>query len=602
MKKIKYSIMLLAVIILNACNDATFLQTERAPEFGWNNLSELQYAAVTPYRYMFYGGYGAMHSIIVTNQVMMSDCFRFLGNAEDYSTSQIYNRQMDLRVPEIESLYTKLYTVIGLTNNGLTFIQNKNDNPFKTSNSDELNEVKRIKGELYFMRAYAYYQLATIFCPPYGYADNNDKRILVKRDSVVYSGGDALKNAPVPTSEIYDLMVSDLKQAKALLPADWSTGMNDSYKDRSRANKWAASALLAQVYFTMQKFTGTESALTELDDVINNGGYTLTDNPFTNFNNNAASLLKSDAGNSEVLLWAFFADPRLLTEKTNTGLMHEALRYTHFNKCGRDARNGGNGNTSSGTSPKWSNFQLWLQMTLSKNTLIDMGWMNADGSEPVTATYDKRYWNENGHVAGYRNDYGLFFRYEGAYKDTTEYRIAIGIKQLGRRTSASDDGKYIISTKFGGWIDSTKTKQRIDKTEPVVLVNKYYRSTDGRLQNIPVIRLAELYLTRAMIKKRAGLGGQASDYNMVARRAWNSTLGGAYIDKSDAEVTENLILTERRKELAGEDAWYLAFCEALGYTIGQGDRPESSSNLTPPYSTAYWKNCIPLSELDFQKK
>jgi len=139
---------------------------------------------------------------------------------------------------------------------------------------------------------------------------------------------------------------------------------------------------------------------------------------------------------------------------------------------------------------------------------------------------------------------------------------------------------------------------------PVVLVNKHFRSTEGRLQNLPLIRLAELYLTRAMIKKQAGIPGWAADYNMVARRAWNATAAGsAYVDKSDSEVTERMILVERWKELAGEDGWYLPFCMAAGFEIGQGDRiPEDNTlSLTAPYSDDYWKNCIPLSELDFQK-
>jgi len=70
------------------------------------------------------------------------------------------------------------------------------------------------------------------------------------------------------------------------------------------------------------------------------------------------------------------------------------------------------------------------------------------------------------------------------------------------------------------------------------------------------------------------------------------------------EVRERDILVERWKELAGEDDWYLQYCAALGYEIGQGDRlpSENTPNIAPPYSDAYWKNCIPLSELDFQKK
>lgn len=590
MKNIKYILFVLLAFTFNACNNDDFFELQRPPQFPWNTVSELEFAAVSTYNTLFYGGWGAPQSNLLLNQVIQSDYFRYLGNVEGYPTEQVYKRKYTERIAEVEDLYTKLYSVIGLANNGLEFFRKTNDNPFPyASAADKTNNVNRIKGELLFMRAYAYYQLAITFCPAYGYGSNNDTRILVKRDHASFSSDDALNNAPATTGEIYDMIVADLKEAKKLLPTDWSDGMHISYKNRARANKWAASALLAQVYFTMKKFTGEESALTELNDIIENGGYSLVADPFTNFENSSTSISKSE--NPEVIMWQFFADSKMFTT------IHNSLRLTHFNKCARDAKNGGNGNTSTGSSPKWSNFHSWLQLTLAKNALVEMGWMNADGSEPLTATYDKRYWNEKTPITpGYRNERGLFYRYEGAYKDTTDYRIATGNTHLGKRTGASDDGKYIISNKHAALIGTN---------EPVVLVNKYFRTKDGKMQNIPLIRLAELYLTRAMIKKQAGIPGWADDYNAVARRAWNATLAGApYVDKTDTEVTERMILVERWKELAGEDSWYIPFCAAAGITIGQGDRTtaDATENITAPYANSYWSNCIPLAELDFQKK
>ncbi|NDP20805.1 MAG: RagB/SusD family nutrient uptake outer membrane protein [Paludibacter sp.] len=588
MKKIKYSILVLLTVFFTACDNDKFFEVQRAPESPWNSVQDLEFAAVSPYAAMMQGGWGAIQSNHALNQVIMSDYFRFLGNVEGYATDQVYKRRFQDKVADVEALYKKLYYVIGLANTGLEAYRTTNDNPFPfATDDDKQKNVKRIKGELLFMRAYAYYHLAINYCPVYGYGSNNDTKVLVKRDKATFSSIEALDNAPVSTGEIYDLIVSDLKEAKLLLPEDYTEGMHASYDSRSRANKWAASAFLAQVYFTMQKFTGAESALTELDDVIANGGYSLEADPFTNFNNQ--DILIKKANNKEVIFWAFFAD-NILSPTT-----HNAIRFTHFNKCGRDARNGGNGNNSGGSSPTWSNFQSWIQLTLAKNALVDMGWMNADGSEPNTAKWDKRY-NNPGTSSSYVNQYGLFYRYEGAYADTTAYRIAKGIKQLGKRKSASDNGKYIVDPKYAGLIGTE---------EPVVLVNKYFRSTDGRLQNIPLIRLAELYLNRAMIKKKANIGGWAADYNLVAKRAWNATLAGsAYIDKSDADISEHMLLVERWKELAGEDSWYIPFCEALGLEIGQGDRiaVDNTLNITAPYTDQYWKNCIPQGEIDFQNK
>lgn len=586
MKKLVFIKIMLVSLLFSSCQSDSFFEIQRAPQYPWNSVNEFEFAAVAPYKAMFHGGWSALYSCHALNQVMMSDYFRFLGNVEGYSTEQVYSRRFTDRVTEIEGMYGQLYKVIGLSNNGLEAFRTSNNNPFPyASAEDQEKNIKRIKGELLFMRAFAYYHLAVNFCPAYGYG-NDSLKILVKREKATYSAEEAMQNQPTTTGQIYNMIVSDLKQAKELLPADFTTGMHASYESRARVNKWAASAFLAQVYFTMRKFTGAESALTELDNVISNGGYSLESDLFKNYNNQDINPKRSV--NNEVIMWAFYADNVLSPS------IHNAIRYTHFSKCGRDAKNGGNGNTSTGTSPKWSNFHSWTQMVMGKNALMEMGWMNADGTEPAPAKFDKRYYNQ-GTDATQVNQYGLFYRYEGAFKDTTDYRIATGVaKTLGRRKGASDDGKYIIDQKFNTLIGQN----------PTVLVNKHFRTTDGRLQNLPLIRLAELYLTRAMIKKQAGIAGWAADYNMVARRAWNATAAGTpYVDKSDNDVTERMILVERWKELAGEDGWYVPFCMAAGFEIGQGDRTTANNtlNIKAPYSDAYWQNCIPLAELDFQK-
>lgn len=541
----------------------------------WKSVSGFDSSAVAAYNKYFLGGWGSLISIQRLNQVCLSDYFRWLGNEEGISIANSYNRTLQEVNPDLESYYYSLFANIKLCNAGLTFIDKNYGDPFPNASIDEkTNNITRIQGELYFMRAYCYYYLATNFCPSYNDINYMTyvplKLFIPKTISQYWSENTTHKS----TNDIYNQIVADLKKAKMYLPKAPTTGMNSAYGNRGRANYFTATAFLAQVYFTMGKFTGSESALTELDDVINNGGYALASNPFDCFNNNSITIDNTTPGVNEVIFWAFYAD--------NSSSLHSSLRFTQFNKCARDARNGGNGNTSTGTSPKWSNFHSWLQLVLAKSALVEMGWMNADGTEPIAATNDKRYWNNKTPIlAGYRNEMGLFYRYEGAYADTTAYRIAKGIRQLGRRTGASDDGKYIISSKYA---------TLIGQNEPVVLLNKYYRAIDGKKQNIPVIRLAELYLNRAIIKKRFGMSGYASDYNMVARRAWNESLSGVpYIDKSDSEVTERMILIERWKELAGEDDWYLPYCQALGYEVGKGDRINVDSNLKLPYTNAFFK-------------
>lgn len=574
MKKIVRYI-LSSVIALSLCSCDDFFEMERPPQIPINSLEDLEMAAVSPYSSLFYGGWGAFQSNNMLNEVLLSDYFKWIGNVEDYPTEELFMRRYNQRIQQISELYGKLYTTIGLCNSGLYFYETSNDNPLPyESEEDYERNIKRVKGELLFNRAYSYYYLANIFCPPYGYGRDEEK-ILVKRVKMVQSSADALDNAPSPTSEIYDLMISDLKAAIELLPEQWETGMHESYKSRGRANRWAAKALLAQVYFTMQRF---EDALKLYDDIIQNSGYDLEANPFSNFNNE--SILPQLSENNEVIMWMFYADDNL--SKTR----HNSLRLCQFNKAKVDAEQGGNGPDATGRVPNWS-FHDWIQVCMSPSALVKMGWITPEGKETEMALNDKRYYNQPGDAGAYINKEGLFYRFEGADPDKTAG---------SKRTGASSDGKYITIGKYSAYIG---------KNEPVVMVNKYFRSPTGRLQNQPLIRMGEIYLNRAAAKLKLGKAGWAADYNKVAARAWNSqTAGNAYTPKSDGDITQEVLRIERWKELAGEDSWYMRYCAALGLDIAAGERNQAgeyASINASNFAEAYWKNCIPLSgELDFQ--
>lgn len=573
MKTFKY-FMITSVMALAFCGCRDFFEMERPPQFPINTVADLEFAAVSPYNKIFYGGWGAFQSNHLLNEVMLSDHFKWIGNVEDYPTEDIYMRRFGQRISQIEELYGKLYTAIGVCNSGLSFYTESNDDPIPyASKEDKDLNVKRIKGELLFMRAYSYYYLSIIFCPPYGYG-KDDMKILVKRDHMSVSSDDALNNAPVPTSEIYDMIVEDLKDAILLLPEDWTEGMHESYKSRGRANVWAAKALLAQVYFTMQRF---DEALALYDDIIDNSGYTLEENPFTNFCNESTLPLRSE--NKEVIMWMFYADGDM--QKTR----HNSLRMCMMNKCKADAQMGGNGPDATGRIPNWS-FCDWLQMCMAPSALQKMGWMDASGAETEEARYDKRYYNQPANAGNYVNKEGLFYRFEGCDPS-----------QSSKRTGASADGLYIAYGKYAAYVG---------ENDPVVVLNKTFRSNTGRLQNIPLFRMGEIYLNRAAVRQKLGVANWSQDYNKVAERAWNVDLSGqSYQQKSDDEIDQEDIRIERWKELAGEDSWYINYCAALGLEIDAADRYNQSGEFArlnaANYGEVYWKNCIPLSsELDFR--
>jgi hypothetical protein len=68
-----------------------------------------------------------------------------------------------------------------------------------------------------------------------------------------------------PAAQIYQSIISDLTAAQNLLPADYSEGGGE----RVRANKWAATAMLARVYLYTDSFPNAEA---QASAVIDNAG------------------------------------------------------------------------------------------------------------------------------------------------------------------------------------------------------------------------------------------------------------------------------------------------------------------------------------------
>jgi len=548
----KYVVPLLLCILLTpGCKKNDFFALERPPQFPWKNVQEFEFAATSPYHKFFYGngggGWDTPYGALLTLSAYQADYFRWFGNPEGYPADQVYNRKYTERVDQAESRFKDFYEMIGLCNNGLDFFKKNNDNPFPlTTAEDKEKNVMRIKGELLFNRALAYYSLVNIFCPAF-VSGQNDLAILPLRTSVATTKEQAMDKKPVATSKIYDLIVADLKEAKTLLPEKYDAKMHVSYKSEGRANKFAAAALLSKVYLSMGKLTGSESALSELDLVLNSTsqGYGLETDPFTAFNNSSQY-----PDSKEVVMWGFYADP--IWANSN----HPAFRMMMFNKGNRNAIDGGRG-----TGRSWS-LVSYFQLSMSNTALKQLGWMNNDLTESNSAKADKRY-------------NSLFYRFEG-------YRAATAADN--QRSGATNDGKYTTFSKY-------------NNGAPFVMLDKYYKTALGRLQNLPFIRIADLLLTRAILNQRSGSQSAAdADFNLVASRSWDAVLAGSAYNPKMA-VTVDDINNERIKELAGEDLWYNNYLMALKLPLKPGDR--TGPAIVFPYTDVYWKNSIPLGETDF---
>lgn len=113
----------------------------------------------------------------------------------------------------------------------------------------------RIVGEARFLRAWAYYELASLW-----------GAVPVYTAFVASSDGSAPKS---PQADVYKVAIDDLNIAQHVLPASY-TG-----NDLGRATGGAAQTLLARVYLQMGQY---ELAKTELEKVVNSGQYSLVAN------------------------------------------------------------------------------------------------------------------------------------------------------------------------------------------------------------------------------------------------------------------------------------------------------------------------------------
>jgi len=191
-------------------------------------------------------------------------------------------------------------------------------------------------------------------------------------------------------------------------------------------------------------------------------------------------------------------------------------------------------------------------MFFSHNTSEKIGWMDADTKEPTAEAlndirYQQLYWFLKGNVS---TDTEAF--------PPDEY-----------------EQQYPQQKKNAIWVD------------------KYYRATVAWHSQIPLIRLAELYLSRATLRLSDGdVAGATADINVVRNRAGIEDFSGV--------LTEDYIEIERIKEMATEHGDRIFYLVGMQKSI-DGNRVDQQGNPIPaieaPYSGMYAK--MPGSETNF---
>jgi hypothetical protein len=149
--------------------------------------------------------------------------------------------------------------------------------------------------------------------------------------------------------------------------------------------------------------------------------------------------------------------------------------------------------------------------------------------------------------------------------------------------------------------DPRSSYQPLYDSDTLVWANKWYRSGCGegesgllpcetsRVSALPLMRVAEMYLTRAYIRAQNNdLPGAVNDLDAIRARADVPAYSGPMTQEAVLQAIE----VERMKELAFEND-RLHYLTALNQDIPAGDRPDGS--------TLAWENTwvpIPESEVE----
>ena len=163
--------------------------------------------------------------------------------------------------------YFKIYN----TNLILEALNKLDDNPTQST-------IDGIRGSALFYRSFSYWQLAQLYAAPYSLSSaNTELGIPLRMSSDINE-----KSNRGTVKQLYDLIISDLREASLLLPLTSSIA--------SRPSQAAAHAMLARVYLSMEDYTQAQisasAALNLKSDLIDYNTLNKTSiTPFLRFNN-----------------------------------------------------------------------------------------------------------------------------------------------------------------------------------------------------------------------------------------------------------------------------------------------------------------------------
>ena len=302
--------------------------------------------------------------------------------------------------------------------------------------------------------------------------------------------------------QVYDLLLSDLDKATKLLPETFNA-QRDPVEYQDRATRDAARFLLARVHFQMKNFA---KAKEQIDLLIATNRYPVTDDPIESWNKTGLGV----KGKEVVWQYVQYSTAQQQWKSSPAGA------YLGF--------------SSRGNATQINNGRI---ISASDAFLKAVGW-DADKLSITSVPAN---------------------RPPATLGTQANFTIANPDKRLAQLWRAIPAG-FDPRTEFTAY------------TRPYVWCNKWNRlnaPANNNLFSLPLMRSAELYLTRSIIRFNDGdKAGAAVDLNVVRLRAGLEPVPAA-------SLTENDIHNERMRELAFEDD-RLYYLQALSMPIPPGDR------------------------------
>jgi len=385
-------------------------------------------------------------------------------NLQDFSADAMKNRWGDDGLDQLTTasswdgnnkffkyLYSRIYFTIPQCNNLINIIDNV-----------DIDNKEQVLGEVKFLRALAYYYLIDIF----------GKGVIATEENLG-------QTTPLPEAtrqELFDFTESELLEVLSVLPES---------NDYGRANKYAASMLLAKLYMNAEVYTGTaryDDAVTYISDVINNGGYDLATDFEMNFT--------TDNNMSPEIIYPLIADSEY--------------------------------------SQSYGNTTYIVNGSLNTSTMGDLAQYGATEG-----------WG------GHRSSKAWYGLYGEGISNSTELRdcddVRAGLFFIGEDPDSGEDLHQFEMTNYKTWEEGYPSIKFTNRSFTGNTVATAFSSTD-----FPLFRLADTYLMYAECAVRGAAGadmGTALVYvNDIRERSDATTI-------ISGDLSEGFILDERAREL-----------------------------------------------------